>query len=117
MSVDATVIFNANGTNCKSVQQSRDIVHSCDYLHRLVLALKFYQKCRNNVLNKEYLLLLFNEKYGVQLLDDIKHYKLNHCRTNKEIQLLKDELLETYYFSECLISTCLYSSRHFNRNC
>ena len=117
MSVDATAIFRANGTNCEYVQQSGDIVHSCDYLHRLVLALKFYQKCRNGVLNKESLLLLFNDKYGVQLLDDIKHYKLNHCQTNKEIQLLKDELLDTHNFSECLISTCLFSSRHFNRSC
>ena len=102
---DAVTMFENIGIECKS--STRNIINKCDYLQRLIHALKLYD---NN--DKTQLISLCTTKYGIQLLDDIKHVLSNHSNQYNQI---KTEMIEIYNLTNCDIEQCLHSLRHFNR--
>ena len=109
-------IFKENGINCNGKSSSSSsIVNKCDYVHRLILSLKFYQTSMKQN-SKPSLKLFLSETYPAHLfIDDIKHYKKYHCNDNEDILIIKNELINLFGFSDCKLSDCSYSLRHFGR--
>ena len=73
-------IFEGNYTNCDIKSSTSSLINNCDYIHRLILSLKFYQTSINKN-SKHSLNLFLSEIYPAHsFIDDIKHYKINFCK-------------------------------------
>ena len=91
--------------------------NGCQFLKRLIVGLSIYQKYRKNK-NENLLSLFLNKTYKINtFIDDIKHFKINHCQNNQHLQRIRNEIMSSSYFEleECNLENCGHSLRHFGR--
>eukprot|EP01084_Bolivina_argentea_P264638 448346_1 len=100
--------FNSDGTKCNE-NADENIIEQCDHLKRSTYALKFY-KNNKNTNNKSWHKFCLNV-YGNKILDDYHHLLSKH---QNNIDNIKNELIDKYGFSQCLVKDCQFIQRHFD---
>ena len=115
--LELSQIFKRIGTSCKSSTSSMNIINRCQHLQRLIIGLNIYQNLKATE-NKELLSSFSNEIYKFDtFIGDIKHFKCNHSDDNRHLFQIRQEMMSSsdLNFSDCKLSECDYSTRHFNR--
>eukprot|EP01084_Bolivina_argentea_P086470 156300_1 len=101
-------LFRQNGTKCNE-NADDNIIDECDHLKRLSYAVKFYKdnKHKNNKVWHKFCLNV----YGAKMLDDYHHLLSKH---ENYVDNIKNELIDKYGFSQCLVKDCQFIQRHFD---
>ena len=107
--LDASLL-NEDGTECQTAKDSESVIVHCQYLKRLVVALRLFEANKDDDVRLERLLV---RNYGRQLLDDFGHFLEVHSAHSAEI---KAEMIRSHGFTECNVENCEFTERHFSAN-
>eukprot|EP01084_Bolivina_argentea_P234899 395425_1 len=93
-------LFKTNEIKCNNKNMNNNsIIDECSCLKRLSYALKVYKR-NKNINNKVWNEFCVNV-YGNRVLDDYHHLLSKH---QNDIENIKNELIEKYEFSQCLVN-------------
>eukprot|EP01084_Bolivina_argentea_P112102 199961_1 len=105
-----SAIFESNKKQC--VKSMNNITNSCYYLHRILLALKYYSSLNidNNTLSNDKLIEFFTNIYK-NILNDWMHVIKKHAH---QVEQINKELMTKQPILTCDIKNCQLTSRHYD---